>query len=302
MAGRRIEWDDIDKARFYLFGPFIFAGVRAAVYPPSVVKTRMQLQSSSVAYRSAWHAFRSIVRAEGASALYRGFGTNVWSILSGQAYITVFEVSRGALSRSGALQSDSARFFAAGAVASFVGQMILVPLDVVSQRLMVQGGPRAFKGGAQLARHIVASEGVRGLYRGFAASVATYAPTSGVWWTCYDVYRSLAAAAVLGEAGQDPQSALASTAELMLVEMLSGGAAGCTAAVATNPLDVLRTRVQVNGAQGATWFGTLTSLAREEGWRAFWRGASARAATMAPSSMLTVIAYESLKRLSKRSE
>ena len=35
--------------------------------------------------------------------------------------------------------------------------------------------------GLQLARQIVTQEGVRGLYRGFGASIATFVPSSAIW-------------------------------------------------------------------------------------------------------------------------
>ncbi len=49
------------------------------------------------------------------------------------------------------------------------------PLEQVSQRLMVQGGiggtNTGYKSGLDAFRTIVKGEGVRGLYRGFGASV-----------------------------------------------------------------------------------------------------------------------------------
>lgn len=52
---------------------------------------------------------------------------------------------------------------------------------------MVQGyaGHTAYTGGLDVARKILKSEGVRGLYRGFGLSVITYAPSSAVWWASY---------------------------------------------------------------------------------------------------------------------
>ena len=42
-----------------------------------------------------------------------------------------------------------------------------------------------------MARHIVQSEGIRGLYRGFGMSIATFVPTSGIWWGAYGAYQKL---------------------------------------------------------------------------------------------------------------
>ena len=37
----------------------------------------------------------------------------------------------------------------------------------------------------------VQSEGVLGLYRGFGMSIATFVPTSGIWWGAYGAYQKL---------------------------------------------------------------------------------------------------------------
>ena len=78
----------------------------------------------------------------------------------------------------------------------------MVPIDVVAQRLMLLGGgppPNAARDpnaraaaaaeaaakqrttGLRLARQIVATEGVGGLYRGFGASLAMFVPNSAIW-------------------------------------------------------------------------------------------------------------------------
>lgn len=91
--------------------------------------------------------------------------------------------------------------FVGGAMASLSSQLIVVPIDVVAQRLMLLGGsgPRGGRdpnaraaaaaeaaarhhtSGLSLARSIVAAEGVRGLYRGFGASLAMFVPNSAIW-------------------------------------------------------------------------------------------------------------------------
>lgn len=52
---------------------------------------------------------------------------------------------------------------------------------------MVQGysGYTKYNGGLDVARKLIKSDGVRGLYRGFGLSVMTYSPSSAVWWASY---------------------------------------------------------------------------------------------------------------------
>ena len=45
--------------------------------------------------------------------------------------------------------------------------------------------------GLAMARHIVRSEGVLGLYRGFGASIVTFVPSSALWWGSYGFYQRL---------------------------------------------------------------------------------------------------------------
>ena len=44
--------------------------------------------------------------------------------------------------------------------------------------------------------------------------------------------------------------------ESLAVQLMAGGAAGASAAAATNPLDVVKTRLQLEGVNSATRYGT----------------------------------------------
>lgn len=52
---------------------------------------------------------------------------------------------------------------------------------------MLQGysGFTKYNGGFDVVQHIIKTEGIRGLYRGFGLSVITYSPSSAVWWASY---------------------------------------------------------------------------------------------------------------------
>lgn len=57
--------------------------------------------------------------------------------------------------------------------------------------LAAETGAHVRMSGLQMARQIVRSEGVLGLYRGFGMSIATFVPTSGIWWGAYGAYQKL---------------------------------------------------------------------------------------------------------------
>jgi len=79
-----------------------------------------------------------------------------------------------------------------------------------------------------------------------------------------------------------------------------GSATGALTALATTPLDVLKTRV-VGREPGATvgprsLRAALRELLRDEGPGALWRGATLRVAHLAPSQGLYMLLYELAKR------
>jgi solute carrier family 25 iron transporter 28/37 len=50
--------------------------------------------------------------------------------------------------------------------------------------------------------------------------------------------------------------------ESLAVQLLAGGLAGATAAAITNPLDMVKTRLQLEGVNSATRYGTTAVVRR----------------------------------------
>ncbi|XP_072528502.1 solute carrier family 25 member 44a isoform X2 [Salminus brasiliensis] len=204
---RIIEWEDLDKRKFYSLGVFMTLTTRATVYPFTLIRTRLQIQKGKSLYNGTFDAFCKILKAEGMQGLYRGFMVNTFTLISGQAYITTYELVRKYVSQYSS--SNTLKSLVAGGSASLVAQSITVPIDVVSQQLMMQGQGEhltRFKSKIVVAtsKHkvtfgqtkdimvqIFAADGFRGFYRGYVASLLTYIPNSALWWPFYHFYAAV---------------------------------------------------------------------------------------------------------------
>ncbi|XP_056454667.1 solute carrier family 25 member 44a [Gadus chalcogrammus] len=303
-----IEWEDLDKRKFYSLGVFMTMTTRLTVYPASLIRTLLQVQRGKALYTGTLDAFCKILRAEGLRGLYRGFMVSTFTLVSGQAYITTYELVRKHVSRYS--PSNTVKSLVAGGAASLVAQTITVPIDVVSQQLMMQGqgehltrfkvkAPAAASSSSKLGRfsfgqtrdivvQICAADGFRGFYRGYVASLLTYIPNSALWWPFYHFY-------------SERLSNLApSNCPQLMVLAVAGPMAAATASTITNPMDVVRARVQVEGRSSV--IDTFKQLLAEEGARGMTKGLSARIIAAMPTSVLIVVGYESLKRLSLRAD
>lgn len=173
----------------------------------------------------------------------------------------------------------------------------------VSQKLMVQGysGHAQYSGGIDVARKILRSDGIRGLYRGFGLSVVTYSPSSAVWWASYGssqrfIWRLL-------DQGGKYDEASPSVQKIMLVQAAGGIIAGATASCITTPLDTIKTRLQVMGNDNRSSIKQVAKdLIKEDGWQGLYRGFGPRFFSMSAWGTSMILTYEYLKRLCTKDE
>jgi solute carrier family 25 protein 44 len=320
-----VDWHMLDKSKFFLLGAALFSGVSGMLYPVVVLKTRQQVVMAAV---SSPHSCASlgldILRREGVRAFYKGFSTSLAGTIPARAlYMSTLEITKSSVgsllatkAAGGAMSEPAAAAVAnaaAGLTASIAAQLVWTPIDVVSQRLMVQGGEqgglstRRYAGGLDAFKKIVKAGGLPGLYRGFGMSILTYAPSNALWWASYCVtQRSVWMS--LGYKGGNNDSQIAAAAPpssgvVVLVQGLSAASAGGISALVTTPFDTIKTRLQVLGNDGTkppTVMQTVQTLVKEGGWKACYRGLGARWASMSLSATTTITTYEFIKRLSAK--
>ncbi|XP_059054972.1 solute carrier family 25 member 44 [Achroia grisella] len=305
-----IEWSMMDKSKFFPLYTLSSFTVRCALYPLTLVKTQIQVQRKKEAYSGVVDAIRKIYAHEGVSGLYRGFWLSSFQIISGVFYISTYEGVRHELGKYDV--SPRMKSFIAGGCASMVGQTIIVPFDVLSQHLMVLGLVKGRAGGsknpkinplgldldkglsrAALAREVAVrvyrAHGPWGYYRGYAASLAAYVPNSALWWAFYQAY-------------QDELLRISPVwVSHLFLQCIAGTLGGFTTTFLTNPLDIVRARLQVEGV--GSMRQVFKTLWQEEGLVGLYlKGLSARLVQSACFSFSIILGYESIKRVSVSEE
>ncbi|GKB18672.1 solute carrier family 25 member 44-like protein [Tanacetum coccineum] len=259
-----INWDMLDKTKFFYLGAALFLGVSSMLYLVVVLKTRQQVLLKDT---PCFKMTVSILRHEGFKGFYRGFGTSLMGIIPARAlYMGALEITKTGLS------------------AAMAAQLVWTPIDVVSQRLMVQG--------------------VRGLYKGFGVSILTYAPSNVVWWASY----SMAYRAIYGGVHSYSFNKYGhfGGGSMITVQGLSATIASGLSVLVTMPLDTIKTITQVlegeRSNRKVSVGQTARNLVKEGGFSACYIGLGPRWDSMLISATTMITTYESLKKMSTKNQ
>lgn len=123
-----------------------------------------------------------------------------------------------------------------------------------------------YKGTFHTLSRIFRDEGARGLYRGLSPTLMGMIPTWATYFTSYNVFkRNLEA---WGLSGGDHGS-------VSLVHTISACGAGCITATATNPIWIVKTRIQMTPSSNCEYSGSwdaVKKIWKSEGVAGFYKG------------------------------
>jgi solute carrier family 25 aspartate/glutamate transporter 12/13 len=186
--------------------------------------------------------------------------------------------------------AESAYNFVQGGFAGAFGATIVYPIDLVKTRMQNQRstivGQLLYKNSLDCVKKVIRNEGFLGFYRGLGPQLVGVAPEKAIKLTVNDLVRGRA---------MDPETGRISP----FWEIVAGGTAGGCQVVFTNPLEIVKIRLQVQGeaakAEGAAPRGAL-HIVRQLGLLGLYRGASACLLRDIPFSAIYFPTYSHLKK------
>jgi len=244
--------------------------------PLEVVKTRLQATDSGFGSGSKPEASNSKK-----PAIIGQNTTNVNSNSSGSIRNSIFhpEVARGHMQITvpvANLHSKAASNISSNSVRWSSTTMAPPP-----------GGGGGPMGVAQCLKHIFVNEGIPGLFKGLGPNLMGVFPSRAIYFWAYSTAKRNVNA-TLPKANRDTP----------FVHVTSAAMAGFTASTATNPIWLIKTRLQLDRAHGSETLSIRTCISRiyqDLGIKGFWKGVTASYWGISETVIHFVI-YEYLKK------
>ncbi|GLT44074.1 hypothetical protein SLA2020_179910 [Shorea laevis] len=243
--------------------------VETVLYPIDTIKTRLQ----------AAHGGGKIVL----KGLYSGLAGNLAGVLPASAlFVGVYEPTKQKLLKMVPENFSAVAHLTAGAIGGVAASLIRVPTEVVKQRM--QTGQ--FTSAPDAVRLILSKEGFKGLYAGYGSFLLRDLPFDAIQFCIYEQLRIGYKAAARRDLN-DPENAII------------GAFSGALTGAITTPLDVIKTRLMVQGSanQYKGIFNCVQTIVREEGPSALLKGIGPRVMWIGIGGSIFFGVLESTKRL-----
>jgi solute carrier family 25 aspartate/glutamate transporter 12/13 len=285
LSGQLQEVRSVFEIETINFANYVFVVVgTTCIFPVDMVKTR--LQASKGIYSGPVDAFLKIIRTEGGfGALYRGLPPNLIGVTPEKAIkLAANEFLRERFERDDGSIELKYEVLAGGG-AGFCQVIATNPMEITKIRMQMQATLPVEQ--RRTTIQVVKEMGIKGLYTGTLATLTRDVPFSVLFFPAYANLKSFLA---IKEGPKKGQNTIAS-------QLLAGGAAGCLAAGAVTPTDVVKTRLQLAGGMERykNMFNAYPTILREEGFSALYKGAVPRMVVVGPLFAITLLAFEAQK-------
>ncbi|CAK5280551.1 unnamed protein product [Mycena citricolor] len=234
-------------------------------------------------------AVRHVWRAEGVRGLWKGVGTTlVMGVPSATAYMLTYDHLLNNVLPN--FLPASVVPLSAGILARSSVTSIVSPLELIRTNLQSTPAhplvPHTLTSVLTSVREQVRQNGVRVLWRGLGPTLWRDVPFSGLYWAGYETIKG-----VFRRNGREGAG----------VAFICGATSGMSAALVTNPFDVLKTRrqalIMTSSAQKTASIPLVMRILQTEGASALFAGLLPRLAKIAPACGIMIACFEGVGKL-----
>lgn len=256
-----------------------------ALFPLDTLKTRLHCGwchcKTNTAVPAVDRVRRFSVLCIQRSQLFQNLfrGSSVIAVGCIPAHIMYFSVYEATKKYAGVTTS--------GAMATLCHDIVLTPADVVKQRLQLG----TYRSSLYCFQHIIRNEGIQALYRSLSVTLFMNVPYHALLVTVNEFLIKMY-----------PRK---KNSNSIYTYFLYAGIGGAIAGALTNPIDVIKTRLQTQGYQmtGPNSYKpqyrnpmeAVRLVYRDHGFRGFWRGTITRVGLCVPAAAICWGTYASLK-------
>nr|XP_057924234.1 solute carrier family 25 member 36-A [Doryrhamphus excisus] len=278
--------------------------------PLEVVKTRLQSSSvtlyisevqlstvngasvARVAPPGPLHCLKLIFEREGLRSLFRGLGPNLVGVAPSRAiYFAAYSTAKEKL--NGVLEADSTQVHMVSAgMAGFTAITATNPIWLIKTRMQLDSRNRGERrlNAFECVRRVYQMEGLRGFYKGMSASYAGISETV----IHFVIYESIKRKLLQSRAQTSMESEEESVKDAsdFVGMMLAAATSKTCATTIAYPHEVIRTRLREEGSKYRSFFQTLLTVPKEEGYRALYRGLTTHLVRQIPNTAIMMCTYE----------
>lgn len=185
---------------------------------------------------------------------------------------------------------DSLYSFFLGLIAGCIGATVVYPIDLVKTRMQAQKHKAVYDNSFDCFKKIVTKEGFKGLYSGLGAQLVGVAPEKAIKLTVNDLVRKI---------GTDDNGKIT-----MGWEIAAGMSAGGCQVIFTNPLEIVKIRLQMQGGHKGSKPGEIplkrlnaSQIIKQLGLKGLYKGALACLLRDVPFSAIYFPTYANLKKV-----
>lgn len=254
-------------------------------YPIKFIKTQMQLEEKlgrNKMYSGMFDCVKQTVKHHGFIGLYRGLNVFFYGARSAVSF-TTFEALKDRFKDNNGILSPTNRFLCGLYAGAFEAALINTPLETVECKLIHDRrlGNAKFKGFIHCASLTIHKEGIRSLYSGLFPSVLKQAGNQGIRFFTVETLKGIY------------QNGEPNTSVPKLIVGLFGMIAGFCSVFVTNPVDVVKTRMQsLNYTKYKNMLDCFLKIYQEEGLYSFYRGLSPRLSRVCLEVSFTFMMYD----------